>query len=256
MDLHHESRGDGPPLIILHGLLGAGENWRSTAGWLAGRYRVYVPDLRNHGRSPHADRMDYPAMADDLRKFMERHSIRRAVLLGHSMGGKVAMWFSLTRPELVAKLVVVDMAPRPYGDRHGRILEALASLEPERFGERGEIEPVLRSTVPDQAMRLFLLKNLVRREEGGFAWRINLAAIVRHYDKISGWPETGRRCLAPTLFLKGERSDYLLESDGELISHYFPASRLVTIAQAGHWPHVEEPGRFRRALEQFLGSIR
>lgn len=254
MQLFHESCGAGPPLIILHGLLGSGENWRSTARWLAGRYRVFTLDLRNHGRSPHQERMDYPAMADDLREFMEQHSLVRAILLGHSMGGKVAMRFSLTWPELVEKLVVVDIAPRPYGDRHGQLLGVLTALEPGRFMERGEIDRALASAIPDQALRLFLLKNLVRNGEGGFGWRINLESIVRHRDAIDGWPETGRNCTAPTLVVGGEQSDYLRDRDLELIRCYFPASRLVTIAQAGHWPQVEAAAMFRETLRGFLSA--
>lgn len=254
MQLHHEIHGSGPPLIILHGLFGSGENWRSTARCLAGRYRVFSLDLRNHGRSPHHDRMDYPLMAEDLREFMQRHSLGRTVLLGHSMGGKVAMWFSQAWPELVEKLVVVDIAPRAYDARHADILRALVSLEPERYRERGEIEQTLRPAIPDQAMRLFLMKNLIRTPQGCFGWRINLESIVRNYDVISGWPAGSASCGVPALFVKGSCSDYLRDADHELLRRSFPRSRLVSVAHSGHWPHVEAPAMFRSALDGFLAA--
>jgi pimeloyl-ACP methyl ester carboxylesterase len=254
MQLHHEIHGSGPPLIILHGLLGSGENWRSTARWLAGRYRVFTLDLRNHGRSPHHDRMGYPLMAADLRQFMEQHSLGRTILLGHSMGGKVAMRFTLDWPEMVENLVVVDIAPKPYGARHDDILHTLVDLEPERFRERGEIDLALQAAIPDPDMRLFLVKNLVRTPRGSFAWRINLESIVRNYDVISGWPADVARCDVPALFLKGECSDYLQLADAGLIRNLFHRARLVTISRAGHWPHVEAPAMFRSALDGFLAA--
>ncbi|WP_041532141.1 alpha/beta fold hydrolase [Pelobacter propionicus] len=254
MQLHHEIHGSGPPLIILHGLLGSGDNWRTMARWLAGRYRVFSLDLRNHGRSPHCDRMDYPAMAEDLRQFMEQHSLGRTILLGHSMGGKVAMRFALAWPEMVEKLVVVDIAPKPYGARHDDILRGLVALEPERFREREDIDLVLQASIPDPDMRLFLLKNLVRTPRGSFAWRINLESIVRNYDVISGWPVDVASCGVSALFMKGECSDYLRVADAGLVRDSFPRARLVTISHAGHWPHVEAPGVFRAALDGFLAA--
>lgn len=252
MRLAVECLGDGPPLIILHGLFGSGENWRSTARWLAGRYRVFTLDLRNHGRSPHHELMDYPLMAEDLREFMEEHSLASASLVGHSMGGKVAMGFTLAWPEMVEQLVVVDIAPKPHEARHDDILRALVALEPERFKERGELDQALQLAIPDQAMRLFLLKNLIRTRQGSFAWRINLESIVRNYGAISGWPASSASCNRETLFVKGELSDYLGDDDNGLIRSYFPRSRLVTIPGAGHWPHVEAAAMFREALQGFL----
>jgi esterase len=254
MGLHHESCGFGPPLIILHGLFGSGENWRSTARWLAGRYRVFTLDLRNHGRSPHHESMDYPLMAADLREFMEEHSLASASLVGHSMGGKVAMWFSLAWPERVEKLAVVDIAPKPYEARHDDILRALVALEPGRFHERGEIDLALRPAIPDQTMRLFLLKNLIRTRQGNFAWRINLEGIVRNCGAINDWPASNTSCNRETLFVKGELSDYLRDDDREVIRCRFPRSRLVAIPHAGHWPHVEAAAMFREVLLGFLSA--
>lgn len=255
MRLYVECQGDGPPLIILHGLLGSGDNWRTMARRLARRYRVFSLDLRNHGRSPHHERMDYPVMAEDLRAFMEEYSLASACLVGHSMGGKVAMRFTLTWPEMVEKLVVVDIAPKPYEARHDDMLRALVALEPERFRERGEIDLALHAAIPDPDMRLFLLKNLIRTRQGNFAWRINLESIVRNYDVISGWPADVASCEVHTLFVKGGGSDYLQLADAGLIRDYFPRARLVTIAHAGHWPHVEAPGVFQAALEGFLSPV-
>lgn len=252
MELHYQEQGSGPALIILHGLLGSGDNWRSTARWLGDRFRVFTPDLRNHGRSPHGERMDFPALAADLREFMERHSLERTLLMGHSLGGKLAMWFSLAWPQMVEKLVVVDIAPRPYGDRHGAILQALLDLEPARYRERGEIELGLRSAIPDESLRLFLLKSLVRIPDGGYRWGMGLENIARAYRYISDWPPTWRRSQLPALFVRGQRSDYLLERDEPLLRHYFPSSRMMTILGAGHWPHVEAPEPFREALRDFL----
>ncbi|UFS69390.1 alpha/beta fold hydrolase [Geomonas sp. RF6] len=254
MRLNYETYGEGHPLVILHGLFGSLENWRTIGKELGRHYRVFALDLRNHGKSPHADDFDYATMAEDLHAFVEEQSLSRIFLLGHSMGGKVAMQFSVTWPELVEKLVVVDMSPKEYNPQHREILEAMLSLHPERFTERKEVDHALSSAIKDSATRLFLLKNLVADERGRFAWRLNLKAIARNYgDLVKGIP-AGRAFDGPTLFMKGENSNYIRQEDVSRIKHLFPAAYVVSVPDAGHWVHAENPTFFLSSVIAFLHS--
>jgi len=250
--LHFESYGEGAPLIILHGLFGSLENWRTMARKLGSHFRVIVVDLRNHGKSPHCDDFNCQLMAEDLRVFMEEHCLASACLLGHSLGGKVAMRFALAWPELVEKLVVVDIAPKEYQDRHGKIIQALVSLRLETFADRREIDNALLVAVPDQVMRQFLLKNLVRSDRGGFSWRINLKSIANHYQDINKGLGGDTRFDKPTLFLKGGVSDYIDSKDLEVIKRLFPHAQLDTVPNAGHWLHTDAPEEFLSRVRTFL----
>jgi len=252
MHLNYETYGDGPPLVILHGLFGSLENWRTVAKQLAADFRVYLLDLRNHGRSPHSDVFDYPAMAGDVKEFLQQHDLRSVFLMGHSMGGKVAMQCAVTWPQLVQKLVVVDMAPKPYNPQHREILDALLSLHLERYTERRAVDVALSDAIPDTGIRLFLLKNLVTNEAGRFTWRINLEAISRNYDELVQGIDTGSAFDGPTLFIKGENSNYVRPEDATLIRRLFPAARLLTVPAAGHWVHADNPGFFVHSVVSFL----
>lgn len=252
MLLHHESYGQGPPLIIMHGLLGSLDNWRTMGKKLGAHFRVFAVDLRNHGRSPHSDDLSYQLMAEDLKEFMDLHSIDAACLLGHSMGGKVAMRFAVLWPERVDKLVVADIAPKTYELRHSEILNALVSLDLERFSDRMEIGGALLEIIADQAMRRFLLKNLARDNMGNLTWRMNLKSIVRNYGEIVAGIGGEDSCHAPALFLRGAESDYIGKEDMSLIKRFFLHARLVTIPNAGHWLHVDAPEEFHTAVLDFL----
>jgi pimeloyl-ACP methyl ester carboxylesterase len=252
MEFHHRSYGAGPPLIVLHGLLGSLDNWSTLARRWGKYFHVLTFDARNHGRSFHHGVMDYPSMAEDLLQFMTQHGIESAHLLGHSMGGKTAMHFALTHPSRVERLVVVDIAPRTYERKHDRILDALVSFDPGRFTARGEADEALAHTIPEDAIRQFLLKNLIRREDGGFRWKMNLEAITRSYDALREGVGAGGRFDGPTLFVRGDRSPYVEESDLPRILELFPRAVITTVAHAGHWVHADAPDDLFRVVLPFL----
>jgi esterase len=255
MHLHHESYGEGPPLIILHGLFGSLDNWRTMSKKLGRLFRVFAVDMRNHGRSPHSDDFNYPLMAEDLKGFMDEHSLRSACILGHSMGGKAAMQFAVTCPDKVEKLVVVDIAPKDYPPRHNALLQTLLSLDLEAFARRTEIDAALQTAIPDTAVRQFLLTNLIRNEAGVYAWRMNLEVIERHYSEIIGGLNSDQSFGKPVLFLKGENSDYIQPDDYPFIARFFPHAHLVLIPGAGHWIQAEAPAEFLSVVVDFLQSF-
>ncbi|MGH9341259.1 MAG: alpha/beta fold hydrolase [Acidobacteriota bacterium] len=252
MRLHFRIYGEGPPLIILHGLLGSAENWHSISRHrLASRLRVFALDLRNHGKSPHHERFDYPAMVEDLLEFYARHDLDSACVLGHSMGGKAAMQLALSHTDRVDKLITVDIAPKSYPPEHLHILEALQSLDLERYNARQEVDSALAERIRSRTVRQFLLKNLVRGQ-GLFRWQMDLENISRNYDALrAGLPEDGV-FLGPALFIRGERSNYVQEEDLDLIHRLFPNAELKTIPEAGHWVHADQPEEFARAVIEFV----
>ena len=255
MHLAYQSYGAGPPLIILHGLLGSSDNWRTLSRTVFGaHFEVFTVDQRNHGRSPHSDTLDYPAMVEDLSAFMDARGLAAARLLGHSMGGKTAMHFALTYPERVEVLVVVDIAPKAYSRRHTALLEALRALDLAAYRTRAEINAALRPQIPSDGIRSFLLKNLQRDGQGGYGWKMNLDAIYRHYDRLNGGLEADGTFEGPTLFVRGSASDYVADEDTELIISFFPEAEIVTIDGAGHWVHAEKPQEFGEVVLGFLGG--
>lgn len=247
--------GEGPPVVILHGLFGSARNWVTIARRLAasGR-RVIAADLRNHGDSPHDARMDYAAMAEDVACVIEERAGGRAAVLGHSMGGKAAMVLALTRPALVDRLVVVDIAPVAYRATLGAYASALRAL-PFRPGmRRAEADALLAETVRDPAERAFLLQNLVFDAEGAPRWKPNLAAIEANMPLIAAFPELPRhaRYDGPVLMVRGERSTYVRPEHYEATLALFPRAVFVTVPGAGHWVQAEAPEAFLRAVEPFL----
>jgi esterase len=252
VELHFEAYGQGKPLIILHGLLGSMDNFRSVSLTLSAHFKVFGLDLRNHGRSPHSPDMDYSLMAQDVQSFIERQSIREICVLGHSMGGKVAMQLALLYPESVSKLIVADIAPHSYPPRHRKILEGMVSLDLGHFQSRKEIEAALAPAVPNLATRQFLLKNAVRDSSGPFHWRIGLQEIIRNYPRLTQAITSGRSFDKQALFIRGQSSDYLLEDDMVSIRTLFPRARLTTIPGAGHLVHTENLAAFLNAIQDFL----
>ena len=253
MQLHVERLGEGTPLLILHGLFGSGQNWRTLAKRvLAPHFEVWAVDLRNHGQSPHTDVFTYEAMADDVIALIEDEAPGAVHLLGHSLGGKVAMHVALRAPHLIEKLIVVDIAPKAYNARHSDILSALKGLELETMGNRNDIDAALSTDIPNAMVRQFLLKNAQRRPEGGFAWKINLAAIDANYHRVNEPLEGYAPNQGPTLFVRGGKSTYILDDDIPLIREWFPSAELSTIAEAGHWVHYEAPKPFSEAIRTFL----
>jgi pimeloyl-ACP methyl ester carboxylesterase len=247
--------GSGPPVAILHGLFGSGRNWRSIAQQLAPRHRVLAFDLRNHGASPRADGMSYREMVEDLRASIRARGIGRAALLGHSMGGKLAMLAALLHPAEIDRLVVVDIAPAPNPPTLLAYVRAMRAVDLRGITRRGEVDAQLAAAVPDPAERAFLLQNLII-DDGRTQWRLNLEAIEREFPEIIGFPElladTGYR--GPTLFVAGARSDHIRPEHELVIRHLFPRAHITRIEGAGHWVHAEQPQAFLKAVATFLSD--
>jgi pimeloyl-ACP methyl ester carboxylesterase len=252
MELSYHVIGHGPPLVILHGLFGASDNWFTLAKYLGENFKVYAVDQRNHGRSPHSDEFDYRTMAGDLNGLLGHEGLRSAFLLGHSMGGKTAMEFSLSNPEMVDKLIVVDIAPRAYPPMHDQIFQAMFALKLDKFKMRSELDRALSQYIGDYAVRQLLLKNVVRDDAGDFKWRIDVAAIRKNYDKINEAIDGERHFRKPTLFIRGSRSTYIREDDISQIKSIFPCAEVVLIENAGHWVHAESPREFVAVVVEFL----
>ena len=254
MKLYFKEYGEaGPPLLILHGLLGAGGNWHTLSREaFSDAFHVYAIDLRNHGRSPHSDVFDYPAMAGDVEELIERENLAPAHVLGHSMGGKVAMQLALDHPELVDRLVVADVAPKGYPPHHETILEALRELDLACYESRKDIDRFLAKRVASRPVRQFLLKNLNYDGEGGYRWTMNLEAIHQNYDHVSAGLKAEGSFGGPALFIRGAQSDYVADEDREQIKQAFPRARLTTLKGAGHWLHADQPAAFAETVMQFL----
>lgn len=250
--LFYKEYGSGPPLVILHGLLGASGNWHTLSRTVfSDHFRVLTVDQRNHGRSFHSDRHDYPAMAEDLWRFLDTLAIESTYLLGHSMGGKTAMYAALAFPERIDKLVVVDMAPKAYPPHHAPIIEALQNIDPSTYDSRQAIDDALAQSISSHPIRQFLLKNLDYDGER-YTWKMNLDAIATHYDKINKGVETNRTYDGPTLFIRGANSDYITDDDVPQIRTNFPHAEVVTIDGAGHWVHADAPEAFAKTVVDFL----
>ncbi|GAB4355325.1 MAG: alpha/beta fold hydrolase [Gammaproteobacteria bacterium] len=247
--------GEGPPLVILHGLFGSGRNWATLSRKLGEHFRVWSVDLRNHGDSPHSGEMGYPAMAADLLALFERERFGQIPIIGHSMGGKVAMWFALNHPDRVAKLLVVDIAPVAYAHEYESLIDAMQRVDLARVKRRDEVDAQLREAVPEVGVRQFLLTNLVSRE-GRFRWRINLPAIAENLPSIIGFPHVaeGGSFRGPTLFLGGERSPYIRPEHHSAIRALFPAAKIRMLPDTGHWVHAERPGEFLQIAQSFLSE--
>ena len=242
----------GTPLIMLHGLFGSSDNWLNVAPRLGGK--CYALDLRNHGHSPHSEEMDYALMAGDVAEFLDAQKLDVVNVLGHSMGGKVAMQFALTHPGRVRKLVIVDMAVRAYSPEHRPIFEALLALDLKPLHSRREIEDALAPGIPDLTLRRFLLKNLAHESEDAraFKWRIPLPAIFANYPKLCAPIAPQAPFFGSALFLHGGLSPYVSEADVPRIRELFPQAVIETIPQARHWVHADAPDDFVRHVSEFL----
>ena len=253
MKLNFRKTGTGKPLVILHGLFGSADNWMSIAKGLEENYTLYLLDQRNHGDSPHSDNWNYKAMAEDLKEFMEAEGLEKASFLGHSMGGKTVMKFALTYPEMVNKLVVADIAPRPYPVHHQTILEGLNAVDIKNLSSRKEAEDKLTEYISERGVRQFLLKNLTRKE-GAFAWKINLPVITKQIENVGEEITSGKPFSGPALFMGGANSDYIKSSDKEDIENLFPDNHIIHIKNTGHWLHAEQPEAVVATLNAFLGT--
>ncbi|HDY84799.1 hypothetical protein LCGC14_0809350 [marine sediment metagenome] len=251
MKLYYQTIGEGRPLVILHGLFGSSDNWRGIAKTLSDYAQVISVDLRNHGQSPHSVKQTYALMAEDLAELCDRLKLDKVNIIGHSMGGKVAMAFSQRYPQYIDKLVVVDIAPKQYHDAHSHIFKALLALDLSLYTNRSDVDNALKMTLPNKAVRQFLLMNLELSGEA-LSWRLNLQALYDNYSELLDAVCEDETVMIPSSFIRGGQSDYILEDDEDLIRTRFPYSELVTIEQAGHWLHADAPQQFLSKITEFF----
>ncbi|MEM8898239.1 MAG: alpha/beta fold hydrolase [Bacteroidota bacterium] len=244
--------GSGPALIILHGLFGSLDNWLSHAKTLSEDFTVHLLDQRNHGKSPHADEWNYPLMAEDLLAYMDAEGILTSSLLGHSMGGKTALTFADAYPERLEKLIIADMTPKQYKPHHDEIIEALLSVPLGEISQRSEVDEILKRSIDEVSVRQFLLKGLGRDKEKRFAWKFNLEVISQNYEEVLKEIPLEDPNYLPTLFIYGSKSNYLNESDLESLPQLFPLAQFVSVSDAGHWLHAENPTVFIKEVQDFL----
>lgn len=248
MQLHTQILGQGQPLVLLHGLFGSADNWGTVAKHFAQHYQVISIDLRNHGRSPHSDSQTYAEMADDLLETFDALGMDRVHLLGHSLGGKVAMQFATQYPAKVSKLIVVDMAMRAYPDRYTQLMNHMLAVNLSQMASRNEVDNALKDVIPHLRVRQFLLTNLVKNE-AQLQWRINLLALKQNYATLIA--AVAVHFDQPALFIRGERSDYVQGHDITELQQHFTQAQFVTLP-TDHWVHAEQPQLFIEAVESYL----
>lgn len=253
MELNYKVFGEGYPVVILHGMFGTLDNWQFIAKKLSSQFMVFILDLRNHGRSPHSKEFNYTLMMEDVRAFMEDNWIHHAYIVGHSMGGKVAMQLASEYPDMVEKLCVVDIAPKSYQGNHQAIFDALFALDLSSLQNRTEAYEFLKPRLKSESIVQFILKNIsINKDTQQYEWKMNLPVIYEAYEHILGESNLTLPFDNPTLFIKGENSDYILEQEFESYKTLFPNATLVSIAEAGHWVHSEQTKKFLEHLESFL----
>jgi len=254
--LNFKSFGEGEPIIIAHGLFGMLDNWKTFAKKLADHYLVYIIDLRNHGKSFFNDEMTYKAMAEDIRLFMEDEWIYEARMMGHSMGGKVMMELAKSNEDMIQQMVVVDIAPVKYKGDHRAIFKALMSANIKTSTERREIQAHLEKTILNTSVVQFLMKNLSRNvKEGGFSWKMNLQTIYDYYEDILDFERFEEKCEVDTLFIKGEKSEYITSENLEIISSQFSNAKVKTIEDSGHWVHADKPTILLEECLRYFSTI-
>uniref|UniRef100_UPI0040488F27 alpha/beta fold hydrolase n=1 Tax=Algoriphagus sp. TaxID=1872435 RepID=UPI0040488F27 len=252
MQLNFKKSGSGPPLVILHGLFGSLDNWFSIAKELVEHYTLYLVDQRNHGDSPHSTEWNYGVMVEDLLELLDAEGLDSVYLMGHSMGGKTVMNFAVQYPERVSKLIVGDIAPRYYPIHHQVILEGLNALDLSQLQSRKEADDLLAPYIPELGIRQFLLKSL-GRDANGFAWKINLSVITQNIEEVGKALDEETVFEGPTLFLGGANSSYIQEKDLSDMKRHFPNCTWISIPNAGHWLHAEQPQAVVAAMRKFLG---
>ena len=250
MKLNARVYGEGQPLVVLHGLFGSSDNWQTLGKRFAEHFEVHLLDQRNHGRSDHDSVMNYEVMAADLEEYMEDHFLRDVVLVGHSMGGKTAMVFAQEHPYYLEKLVIVDIGPREYEHDHDGVLAGLNSIDLSKVKSRKEATQLMSEHVKEKGVKQFLLKNLYWKEKKQLTWRMNLPVLEASMDEITaGMGE--QKVKVPSLFIRGENSHYILDSDIRVIKEQFLQTEIATIQNAGHWVHAEKPNEFFSVVMDF-----
>ncbi|MFL2583441.1 MAG: alpha/beta fold hydrolase [Gammaproteobacteria bacterium] len=252
MNLYYECSGKGEPIMILHGLFGSGRNWSAIAKILSQEFEVFVVDLRNHGKSPHAPTMSYSDMANDVNSLITKLSIAGLTLIGHSMGGKVAMKAALSKPDLIDELIIVDIAPVAYPDCYTDILNAINNMPDEKLCSRSSADSYLATRITDKATRQFILQNLIF-VEGKLKWRLNVVALINEMKTIVGWePAPAGSFPKPSSFVSGEHSSRVTDTNKAIIAAHFPGYNHYLVTGAGHWPHTEAPEEFVRILTNIV----
>ncbi len=268
MELFCRETGTGnQTIIILHGLYGSSDNWMPIAQALAVNYRILIPDQRNHGQSPHQGDHTYNSLVLDLLELIQAKELGKVILLGHSMGGKTAMRFALEYPNLVDYLIVVDIAPKKYGPfgnyaketaNHRQIINSMLSVNPGQFKTRTQIDEELKKYLPDKTLRQFLMKNIYRPLKENYRWRLNLQILEKYLPEImdgfSEYESNNKISQAniPSLFIRGEQSPYILNEDTFAVNKFFPGAQIVSIPNAGHWLHAQQPDLFIKTVLYFL----
>lgn len=251
--LYSRIEGEGKPLLIIHGFLGMSDNWKSFGSLYAAEgFQVHILDLRNHGKSFHSDEFSYEIMANDVLDYCLYHNLSNVFIIGHSMGGKVAMLFATTYPDLVEKLIVADIGPKYYAPHHQDILAGLNAVDFSEKPDRSQVEETLYPFIPDFGTRQFLMKSLYWQTPGQLAFRFNLPVFNEKIEQIGVALPSEKRFEKPTIFIRGGNSRYILDTDLPEIQNHFPNFKLATIPNAGHWLHAENPKLFFEETSNFL----
>lgn len=251
--LYSKIEGEGKPLLIIHGYLGMSDNWKTLATqFVSEGFQTHALDLRNHGRSFHSEEFTYEAMVQDVLEYCQENNLDKVSIIGHSMGGKVAMFFATKYPEMIDKLIIADIGPKYYRPHHQDIMEGLNAVDFSKKPERSEVEELLKPHIPDFGTRQFLMKSLYWVEPGQLGFRFNLLVFNESIENIGEALPENAIFDKPTLFLRGEKSNYIKEGDFEMIKKHFPNSEIKTIANAGHWLHAENPKDFFAESIEYL----
>jgi len=250
--VHSKIIGEGAPLLILHGYFGMSDNWKSLGNKFGEDFQIHLIDQRNHGRSFHANNFNYDLLVEDIVQYIKHHQLEKVIVLGHSMGGKVAMLFAVKYPTLVAKLIIVDIAPRYYQPHHTDILKALNSVDFLIHNTRKLVDQKIAELIPDIGVRSFLLKNVYWKEKGLLAYRFNLQSLTENNSEVGKALPSFTTFDGETLFLAGGNSGYITESEVPMIKAHFPKATIKTIANVGHWLHAEKPKAFYELVMRFL----
>lgn len=254
MKLHFRTLGSGQPLIIMHGVFGSSDNWQTLGKVFSEHFKVYLLDLRNHGNSPHSDEFNYDVMVQDVVELMDDEHLHAAHILGHSMGGKVAMHLATKHPDRVNRLIVVDIAPKYYPPHHEQIFAGFHSIDLANLESRKQADDQMAQVISNFGVRQFILKNLDRKKDGRFGWKLNLSAIENAIEKVGEGVEGSVSFSGTSLFIAGGNSNYIINDDHELIRSHFPNSEVAVVPGAGHWVHAERPQELGEMIIKFLSA--
>lgn len=251
--LYSKIEGEGKPFIIIHGFLGMSDNWKTLGLQFAQLgFQIHLLDMRNHGKSFHSDEFNYEIMVEDVKAYIDFHNLQNITLLGHSMGGKIAMLFATIYPEIVEKLIIADIGPKYYAPHHQIILTALNAVDFSKKPNRSEVDEIISKYISDFGTKQFLLKNVYWKTPEELGFRFNLPVFNEKISEIGTALPFENHFDKPVLFLRGDKSDYILDADFETILHHFPLAIIKTIPNAGHWLHAENPLAFYCEVQKFV----